>query len=53
MGRYMKYELKGNYKFILGVLALVLILTTGYTPTLLMQMKAHQWVQSLWDYPFW
>lgn len=29
MGRYMKYELKGNYKFILGVLALVLILTTG------------------------
>ncbi len=25
----MKYELKGNYKFILGVLALVLILTTG------------------------
>lgn len=29
MGRYIKYELKGNYKFILGVLALVLILTTG------------------------
>jgi len=29
MGRYIKYEIKGSYKFILGVLALVLILTTG------------------------
>ncbi len=29
MGRYMKYEIRGSYKFILGVLALVLILTTG------------------------
>lgn len=29
MGRYIKYEMKGSYKFILGVLALVLILTTG------------------------
>ncbi len=29
MGRYMKYEIKGSYKFILGVLALVLILTTA------------------------
>lgn len=28
MGRYIKYEIKGSYKFILGVLALVLILTT-------------------------
>ena len=27
MGKYMKYEIKGSYKFILGVLALVLILT--------------------------
>ncbi|MCF6464896.1 hypothetical protein, partial [Clostridium sp. Cult2] len=29
MGRYIKYEIKGSYKFILGVLALILILTTG------------------------
>ncbi len=29
MGRYIKYEIRGSYKFILGVLALVLILTTG------------------------
>lgn len=29
MGRLMKYEIKGSYKFILGVLVLVLILTTG------------------------
>ncbi|GFN36535.1 hypothetical protein [Tepidimicrobium xylanilyticum] len=29
MGKLMKYEIKGSYKFILGVLALVLILTTG------------------------
>lgn len=29
MGKYMKYEIKGTYKFILGVLALVLIFTTG------------------------
>ena len=29
MGRYIKYEIKGSYKFILGVLSLVLILTTG------------------------
>lgn len=29
MGRYIKYEIKGSYKFILGVLALVLILITG------------------------
>ncbi|MCF6460472.1 hypothetical protein [Clostridium sp. Cult3] len=29
MSRYIKYEMKGSYKFILGVLALVLILTTG------------------------
>ena len=28
MGRYIKYEIKSSYKFILGVLALVLILTT-------------------------
>lgn len=30
MGRYMKYEIKGSYKFILGVLAIVLILTTVF-----------------------
>ena len=29
MGKYMKYEIKGSYKFILGILALVLILTTA------------------------
>ncbi len=29
MGKLMKYEIRGTYKFILGVLALVLILTTG------------------------
>ena len=29
MGKYIKYEIRGSYKFILGVLALVLILTTG------------------------
>lgn len=29
MFKYMKYEIKGTYKFILGVLALVLILFTG------------------------
>lgn len=29
MGKYMKYEIRGSYKFILGVLALVLILTTA------------------------
>lgn len=28
MGKYIKYEIKGSYKFILGVMALVLILTT-------------------------
>lgn len=29
MFKYMKYEIKGTYKYILGVLALVLMLTTG------------------------
>ena len=29
MGRLIKYEIKGTYRYILGVLALVLILTTG------------------------
>jgi hypothetical protein len=29
MGKYIKYEIKGSYKFVLGVLALVLILMTG------------------------
>lgn len=29
MGKYIKYEIKGSYRFILGVLALVLLLTTG------------------------
>lgn len=29
MGKLIKYEIRGNYKFIAGVLALVLILTTG------------------------
>lgn len=28
MGRYMKYEIKGSYKFILGVIAIFLILNT-------------------------
>lgn len=28
MGKYMKYEIKGSYRFILGVMALVLILIT-------------------------
>lgn len=29
MGKYIKYEIKGSYRFVLGVLALVLILMTG------------------------
>ena len=29
MGKLMKYEIKGSYKFILGVLALVVLLTSG------------------------
>lgn len=29
MGKLMKYEIKGSYRFILGVLALVMILTSG------------------------
>lgn len=28
MGKYMKYEIKGTYKVILGILAIVLIATT-------------------------
>ena len=29
MGKFMKYEIRGSYKFILGVLALVILLTVG------------------------
>lgn len=29
MGNYMKYEIKGTYKFILGILAIILIITTA------------------------
>lgn len=40
MGKFIKYEIKGSYRFILGVLALIVLLTSGNYMYMAQTMKA-------------
>ena len=42
MGKFIKYEIKGTYKYILGVMALVIILTTALYGYIVYQNKTDQ-----------